>query len=124
MSILLVEDDPRVRNSTMTSLAELGHRPIACSSGEEALALLAERGDIRLMISDVVMPGMTGPELVARAARLRADVAALYVTGYVGEAGDAEQFAGHEVLRKPFTIAALDRAVARALTPPAQDKAA
>jgi signal transduction histidine kinase/ActR/RegA family two-component response regulator len=125
-NILLVEDDVRVRSSTASALIELGHHPIACGGGEEALAVLAERADIALIVTDVVMPGLTGPELIARALPLRGDMAVLYVTGYVGEAGGAELFAGNEVLRKPFTIAALDRAVARALgrTAKPEDQAA
>ena len=77
--------------------------------------MLAGRGDIRLIVTDVVMPEMTGPELIAHAAPLYPHVAVLYVTGYAGEAGEAGVLAGREVLRKPFTVRALELAVARAL---------
>jgi len=113
--ILVVEDDPRVRNATVSALAELGHTPIAVSSGAEALVELARRRDIRLILSDVVMPEMTGPELIAHAAPLYPDIAVLYVTGYAGEAGDAGALAGRDVLRKPFTVRALELAVANAI---------
>jgi signal transduction histidine kinase/ActR/RegA family two-component response regulator len=114
-TILVVEDDARVRNATVEALAELGHRPIAVSSGAEALTELAARSDIRLILSDVVMPEMTGPELIARAAPLYPHIAVLFVTGYVGEAADSGTLAGRDVLRKPFTVRGLEVAVANAL---------
>ena len=114
-TILVVEDDMRVRVSTVGALEELGYAPLACASAEEALELLEDRDDVRLVISDVVMPGMTGPEMVGRIASRYPHIGVLFVTGYVGEAGEAEQFTGYEVLRKPFTVNALSRAVAGAL---------
>ena len=115
LSILLVEDDPRVQASTRAGLAELGHIVRACGSGDEALAILAEDDHFDLALTDVMMPGMTGPELVAALSRDYPHIAVLFVTGYVGEAGQSDDFAGHEVLRKPFTIAALGNAIAQAM---------
>ncbi|TVV76302.1 ATP-binding protein [Sphingomonas solaris] len=114
--ILVVEDDPRVRQATVGGLRELGYVPLPCASGAEAIALLDTRDEIALIVTDVVMPGMTGPELIAAVADRHGALPVLYVTGYVGEAADATGFAGYEVLRKPFTVAALDRAVAGALS--------
>ena len=62
-----------------------------------------------------MMPEMTGTELAAEVKRRRPDMRILFVTGYVGEAGDADDLAGHEVLRKPFTVDALAAAVDAAL---------
>jgi len=112
--VLLVEDDPRVRASTAGALAEIGYLPVVCESGEEALAALDRRSDIRLVISDVVMPGMTGPELHAALRERHPGLAMLFVTGYAGEAGESG-LEGEAVLRKPFTVSALERAVAAAL---------
>jgi signal transduction histidine kinase/CheY-like chemotaxis protein len=123
-TILVVEDDPRVRAATGTALMELGYEPILCGSGDEAIAALDARDDIGLVITDVVMPGMTGPEL-AQAIRTRhPSVALLFVTGYVGEAGEAESFKGFEVLRKPFTLRALAEALAAATGARPTDRAA
>jgi signal transduction histidine kinase/ActR/RegA family two-component response regulator len=129
-SILVVEDDPRVSRATVGALEELGYRPIACAGGRDALDILErEAGGIELVITDIMMPEMTGPELVAAVAARWPSVAILYVTGYVGEAG-SEQLSGHEILRKPFTVAALAGAVANAIArrpnewPPASAAAA
>jgi signal transduction histidine kinase/CheY-like chemotaxis protein len=113
--VLIVEDDPRVRIATTAAIAELGYRPVACGSGEEALGLLAEHDDIQLMITDVVMPGMTGPELGAAVRIRHPQVGILYVTGYAGEAGEGGELEGEAVLRKPFTVSALEKAVDAAM---------
>ena len=127
--ILVVEDDPRVSRSTVGSLAELGYAPIACASGAEALDTLARDNSVELLITDVMMPEMTGPELVRMVGDLYPHIAILFVTGFVGEAGEAEAMSGYQMLRKPFTIAALADAVASALSrasgsPPASTSAA
>ena len=62
-----------------------------------------------------MMPEMTGTELAAEVKRRRPDMRILFVTGYVGEAGDAGDLSGHAVLRKPFTVTALAAAVESAL---------
>jgi signal transduction histidine kinase/ActR/RegA family two-component response regulator len=113
--ILLVEDDPRVSRSTVGALEELGYAPLACASGAEALDLLARGTEIDLVITDVMMPEMTGPELVRSVGRDYPEIAILFVTGYVGEAGEGEDLSGYDILRKPFTVAGLADAVARAL---------
>ncbi len=115
LSILLVEDDLRVQASTRAGLTELGHQVRACSSGAEALAILDEVSSFDMVLTDVMMAGMTGPELIATIGRNHPHIAALFVTGYVGEAGQSEDFSGHEVLRKPFTIAALSNAIGQAI---------
>ena len=114
LRILLVEDDPRVLAATMSALRELGHDPIPCNDPREAEGLLARHPDIRLIVSDVLMPHLTGPELIATIRPSHPDLAVLFVTGFAGEA-QATGFEGHEVLRKPFTLAGLERAVAAAL---------
>ena len=67
------------------------------------------------MITDVVMPGMTGPELGAQVRQRFPHVSVLYVTGYAGEAGEGGELEGEAVLRKPFTVSALEKAVTDAI---------
>ena len=114
LEILVVEDDPRVLAATTGALEELGHRAIACDDPFAAPGLLAANPSIDLIISDVLMPRQTGPEMIAALSPLYPHVAVLFVTGYAGEANVA-QFGGHEVLRKPFTLNALERAVTTAM---------
>jgi signal transduction histidine kinase/ActR/RegA family two-component response regulator len=114
-AILVVEDDPRVSRSTVAALEELGYAPTACSGGREALDILERNGGIELVVTDIMMPEMTGTELVRQATALYPWIGILFVTGYVGEAGDAEGLSGYDILRKPFTVSALAEAVATAL---------
>lgn len=113
--ILVVEDDPRVSRSTVTALTELGHDPLAVASAREAINLLARDAAFDLVITDVVMPEMTGIELAQLLAEQHPALHILFVTGYVGEAGSMDELAGADILRKPFTVAQLSRAVARTL---------
>ncbi|RHW18012.1 response regulator [Sphingomonas gilva] len=116
LSVLVVEDDARVLAATMAALDELGHSATACEDPLAAPALIeAEGSAFDLIVSDVVMPGINGPEMIARLRPLHPHLAVLFVTGYAGEVDDAALFGGHAVLRKPFTIAALDRAVGEAM---------
>ncbi|MEO6582106.1 MAG: ATP-binding protein [Sphingomicrobium sp.] len=115
--ILLVEDDPRVRSATIDALEDLDYEPVACSSGAEAIKLFEEQ-EFDLVVSDVIMPEMTGPELIRHLKATHGDFAVLFVTGYVGD-GETDHLVGYELLRKPFTVGALANAVSSALSRPA-----
>jgi signal transduction histidine kinase/ActR/RegA family two-component response regulator len=117
--ILLVEDDPRVRTATVGALEDLDYDPVACSSGAEAIELFKSQ-EFDLVITDVIMPEMTGPELIRHLkATHDRDFAVLFVTGYVGE-GESDDLRSHELLRKPFTVGALASAVAAAIARPSE----
>jgi signal transduction histidine kinase/ActR/RegA family two-component response regulator len=112
--ILLVEDDPRVRTATVDALEDLDYDPVACSSGAEAIEYFKTHV-FDLVITDVIMPEMTGPELIRHLkATHDREFAVLFVTGYVGE-GESDDLRGYELLRKPFTVGALASAVSSAL---------
>jgi signal transduction histidine kinase/ActR/RegA family two-component response regulator len=113
--VLVIEDDPRVLAATAGALAELGHEPLPCATPAEVPAILRARRDIGLIVSDVQMPGITGPDLVAAIRELHPNIPVLFMTGFAGDIGDAVQFEGSEVLRKPFTLTTLAAALARAL---------
>ena len=120
--ILVVEDDPRVLAATTGALEELGHRTIPCPDPLAAPDLLARHPEVHLVVTDVLMPRQTGPEMVAGLLPRFPHVAVMFVTGFAGEANAAE-FGDHAVLRKPFTLAGLERAVAdtmRGRLPPEQ----
>ncbi|MBB5710603.1 ATP-binding protein [Sphingomonas xinjiangensis] len=112
--ILVVEDDPRVLNATVGALEELGHRVTACPDPLQAPEAVDGMAALDLILSDVLMPTQTGPEMIAALGERIKGVAVLFVTGFAGEV-DAEIFAGRSVLRKPFTMAGLARAVDEAV---------
>jgi CheY-like chemotaxis protein len=114
LDILVVEDDPRVLNSTLAALKELGHRPVGCADPLAAPDTLDAMPRVDLIMSDVLMPGQSGPEMVAALGDRIAEVPVLFVTGYAGEALEVTPVGDRPVLRKPFTIAALSRAVSEA----------
>ncbi|MCC8974388.1 ATP-binding protein [Bradyrhizobium brasilense] len=80
--ILLVDDDPLIAMSTMEMLEDLGHRVIGVNSGPQALEILRSDQEIDLMMTDHVMPGMTGIELAAAARKVRPQLLVLLATGY------------------------------------------
>jgi PAS domain S-box-containing protein len=117
-TVLLVEDDETVRAFVARVLREAGHPVLEATSPQDALRLARNPSTpFDLLISDVRMPGMSGPDLVREIRAARPDAPVLYITGYAdrllggpgGPDGDAD------VLVKPFTPAALAAAVRRAL---------
>ncbi|MCP1468607.1 signal transduction histidine kinase/ActR/RegA family two-component response regulator [Sphingobium sp. OAS761] len=114
--ILVVEDDRRVLNQTMAALSELGHLPIACDHPAKAARLLAHNSDVTLIMTDVLMPDLTGPEMVRSLPACYAHLPILFVTGYAGDMAESADFADHVVLRKPYTLAGLAHALSQALT--------
>jgi two-component system, cell cycle sensor histidine kinase and response regulator CckA len=121
-TILLVEDEPDVREVTRAVLEHAGYRVLESNGPEEALRLGNEhRGHIGLLLSDVVMPGMNGPELALRLQNLQPGLITVFMSGY------ADRDVLHKVMRgamttyiqKPFTIEVLLSGVAKALRTPA-----
>ena len=80
--ILFVDDDPLIAMSTMEMLEDLGHQVIGASSGLHALDIIKSEQPLDLMVTDHVMPGMTGIELAAASRRLRPSLPILLATGY------------------------------------------
>ena len=117
-TILVAEDDPLVRGVIVRAVGAAGYRVLEAQGGREALArAAAEPGPIHLAISDVVMPGMNGRELVERLRLLRPDIRVLFVSGYSDEVVSHHGVldSGVELLPKPFTPAALLEQVRRVL---------
>ena len=90
--ILVVEDDRRVLAATVDALNEIGHTPVACLGPGEAAAQLRRHPDIELLLSDVLMPGQTGPELAVELRRFRPDLKVVFVTGFTGDIASAAAF--------------------------------
>ena len=117
-TILLVEDEPGVRRASRRFLEEHGYRVLDASDGGEALRLCElHEGEVDLVITDLVMPGMSGRELAERMARIRPQTPILYVSGYVdsGPARAGLQDASIPLLQKPFGADVLARKVRETL---------
>ena len=105
-TILLVEDDESVRSIALQTLEMYGYRILEARNGEEALVIASRREEkLDLLLTDVVMPGMSGRQLVQRLQALRPDINVLYMSGYTEDAiryhgvlGEGTAF-----IEKPFT---------------------
>jgi CheY-like chemotaxis protein len=113
---LLVDDEDLVRSSTADMLVEMGFQVIESHSGEDALQKLARLPHVDLLVTDHLMPAMTGPELARAVRRERPRTAVVVISGY-SEAADMPSDLLH--LEKPFLQADLATTVARALSVPA-----
>ncbi|MEK6814630.1 MAG: ATP-binding protein [Nitrospirota bacterium] len=117
-TVLLVEDDPAVRAFSAKSLRQHGYTVLEAADGEGALAVCDEHeGPIHLMVTDVVMPGMSGRELAEHLARVCPNVRVLYVSGYTDNAivHHGVLDAGVAFLQKPFSAGGLLRKVMETL---------
>ena len=117
-AILLVEDDPDVREVTAGALREAGYRVIAAEDGHEALAALSSPERIDLLFSDMVMPhGINGVELARRARTIRPGLPVLLTSGYAGATLARQGLieGEFEILSKPFRNADLVQRINSAL---------
>jgi len=117
-SILVVEDEPQLRDLFIRILAQKGYQVSAAASGEEALLAVRNRKRaIDLLVTDVVLPGATGPEIARELQVLQPGLQVLFISGYAEDAivrrGVLEP--GLEFLEKPFTPAELSQRVRQVL---------
>lgn len=106
--ILLAEDDDEIRHMLTEALEALGYAVLAASDGEEAVAIAHEAPPIDLLLTDVVMPGLAGPEVASYVAQRHPRMRVLFMSGYAD--ADLEHHAlPHDarVVRKPFTLKAM-----------------
>jgi CheY-like chemotaxis protein len=113
-TILLVEDDKMVRGLSLITLEEAGYRVLQAANGVEALLICEQYPEtIHLLLTDVVMPGMSGRAVSDRVKELRPQILVLYMSGYTEDAivhrGVLNE--GINFIEKPFVLAALTRRV-------------
>jgi PAS domain S-box-containing protein len=122
-TVLLVEDEAAVRHLADRILTELGYTVLAAANGEEALRVAGAHGLelIDLVLSDVVMPVMSGTEMVERLRARRPELRILFTSGYPGTAG-VDRFLDDDAgfLQKPFTMDVLTQKVREVLDGPAR----
>ncbi len=117
-TVLVVEDDPEVRNLTTRALTDFGYTVLSAADGPEALRVLDEHpAEIDLLLTDIVLPSMDGRELAQRARLKRPTLRLLFMSGYAespptGAPEDLEQL---PVLHKPFTAVRLAKHVREAM---------
>ena len=113
-TILLVEDEESVRQLVRDTLESKGYRVLEADNGETGLKVAgAQQGKIELVITDVVMPGLGGREMVEQLAKTRPETKVLYLSGYTEDAilSDGTIEPGTAFLQKPFTLQNLSRKV-------------
>jgi len=117
-TILLVEDEAAVRSATTDALVRFGYTVLPAPDAQEALDLIERhKGEIHLVISDIVMPGTDGPALIARLRTKRQGLKALLMSGYAGDtiARNSRFASDLPFLEKPFTVTGLARKVREVL---------
>ena len=117
-TVLLVEDEPSVRTVAREVLRREGYEVLVAARGDEALDVAARHPRaIHLLLSDVVMPGLSGRDLWDKLSASRPDAKVLFMSGYIDDAVVRHRIrdAGLPFLQKPFSLVALADAVRRAL---------
>jgi signal transduction histidine kinase/ActR/RegA family two-component response regulator len=115
-TILLVEDDEPVRDLARASLERQGYSVLTARDPDDALRIAHQHPNgIALLLTDVRMPGMQGPELATRLRFMRPGLRVLFMSGYAAEAVTSDTLKRATLLEKPFLPGALTRAVRRAL---------
>lgn len=103
--ILVLEDDPDVRELTILQLHSLGYAVLEAENGNSALAILEQDNSVDLLLSDVVLPGgLRGPEVAQKARKFSPDLKVLFMSGYTQNALDSHSELGDTalLLNKPF----------------------
>lgn len=104
--LMIVDDDPEVRIIVAEFLQDFGYQVIQAGGGAEALDLLAQTSDLRMIISDIRMPDMSGIELADIATQRQSDLKIILISGYF-----VSQHVQRRFLRKPFRMRELEAAV-------------
>ncbi len=117
-TILLVEDDPSVRKLAYRVLTQSGYQVLEASYGDEAISIVNQfPGKIHLVISDIVMPQMSGTELAEKLKTLQKDIKIIFMSGYTNNTinHDGILDKGVNFIQKPFTVDTLLRKVREVL---------
>jgi two-component system, cell cycle sensor histidine kinase and response regulator CckA len=113
-TILVVDDEPEILNFVQTALNRVGYTVVQAQSGATALELFGkQQGSIDLLLTDVVMPGMSGPMLVDRLLAMQPSLPVLFMSGY-DDRQVVQRYVlkeGFALLPKPFTLEALSAKV-------------
>jgi two-component system, cell cycle sensor histidine kinase and response regulator CckA len=106
-TVLVAEDEETIRRLVTQVLSRSGYTVHVAASGDEALALLERERSVDLLLTDVVMPGMSGPDLARAATATNPALRVLYTSGYASEPDEAFEDPDVEFIGKPFSPQAL-----------------
>jgi DNA-binding NtrC family response regulator len=116
-TILVVDDEPEIRKLTTAMLTRNGYRVLTADGGENAVRLFKSNSGIKLLLLDVVAPGMSGPMIADQIAAVRPDIKVVFMSGYdntqVVQRYVIER--GYSLITKPFTMEKLGSVVADVL---------
>lgn len=118
-TIMVVDDEPNILATAVRILRLQGYRVLAAANSQEALTIIQTHPEpIHLIITDVVMPGLTGPELASELARIRPEIAVAFSTGYSPPSASGEPTIpqGADVITKPYRAQELVDFVKKILT--------
>jgi CheY-like chemotaxis protein len=104
--LMIVDDDPEVRVIVAEFLEDFGYQVLQADGGAQALDLLAQTPDLRMIIPDIRMPDMSGVELAEVATQRQSDLKIIFISGYF-----VSQQVERRFLRKPFRMRTLEAAV-------------
>jgi DNA-binding response OmpR family regulator len=120
-SVLLVEDDRPLRELVRDFMLDLGYQVSTASDGAQALELIENTsGPIHLMITDLVIPRISGDQVAARMGQWHPETRVIYLSGHAHERIKGKLVAGARLLRKPFELSLLAQAMREVLDSPAQ----
>ena len=112
-TILVMDDEPEIRKLVAAILSKSGYRVFSADTGENAVRMFKQHPDTELLLTDVVAPGMSGPQLADQIAAINPNVKVLFMSGY-----DSTQVVqryvvekGYSLLTKPFTMDQLERRI-------------
>jgi CheY-like chemotaxis protein len=107
--VLVVDDDPEVRDTLTNILESRGYTVVDAATGREALDILERDDTIGILFTDVIMPGISGITLAKKAMQMRPDLKVVLSSAYMGDGPAADM----PVLKKPFQTADLLAALER-----------
>jgi len=122
-TILLVDDEPDVRAVIAEMLQSEGYRVLEASNGHDALAASnAHEGNIDLLLTDLIMPGMTGRMLADTLGALRPGIAVVFISGYVGDSPVSLTEQGLYFIKKPVALEEILNTISKALSGARKDR--
>lgn len=115
--VLIVDDDESVRKTSIEIIEALGYQTLEAENGKDAMRLvMAQKNRIDVILSDIVMPEMSGTDLAIALRSIKIETPIIFMTGYDNHARDVRDIEYSRVMNKPFDISSLSMALHQALS--------